>query len=765
MHDESFGEQLRRRRRARDLTQEALAEQAGCAVDTLRAIESGRRRPSRELAAILAERLGVPATERQAFVDLARGMGAESTQPPLPPPTRAPQPPPAPPLIGRAIEIETLARRFHDPACRLLTITGPGGIGKTSLATALAARIAANFPDGVLSLALAGVQRPPEAVSVIAAALGLRPEYGQAATAQVVTALAARQQLLLLDNLEQLLDGPELLALISAILAGAPGVWLLVTSRERLQLWDEWVLELGGLAIDGEAAISDAALLFVERARRVQRTFALIPASAAAVNQICRLVGGTPLAIELAASWLPTLNPAEIAAELERSLDLLDSSARDLPARHRSVRAVFEGSWRLLNTDEQRLLARLALFRSGFTRESAEFVAGARLPQLATLMQKSLVRREGERYMLHELIRQFAGEQLQAKGEAEATAQRFVDYYRSLAARIAARLSTEGELTWIGQIADEADNLRAALRAALMLRQGDAGASLCMSLYALWAVRGMTREGLQWVEQFLVLEPLSASARGRLLTIAALMQQLLGEWDRALRSAEQALTLLPADDDTARPMATYGAGLAALDQGDFAGARHYLAASLAYAHESAQRATSAAVLAITGLTYYFEGLPDEARTYYRQALAIAEQDNLVFVVAYATYGFGALAVLEGDSSGAAQVREALAIFQRYDYKILIAYCLETLAAHAGLCGDHERAGQLYGAAQRLRATHHLVVTPGIQPMYRRLAALARGLLGDVAWEAALAAGRQISQAEAIALAMEVVSAYSDRKQI
>lgn len=271
MHDETFGQQLRRLRRARDLTQEALAEQAGCAVDTLRAIESGRRRPSRELAAILAERLGVPSAERQVFLERARAGSGEPVPPRTTSPTAAPQPVAAPPLmalraeafslIGRAGELVTLAQRLQDPVCRLLTLTGPGGVGKTSLATALAARVAENFPDGVLTLALSGAQHPSEAVSALAAALGLRAEHGQAAAAQIVAALAPRRQLLVLDNLEQLLDGPELAALLVAILAEAPGVRLLATSRERLRLRDEWVYDLGGLSIQHAATASDAALL------------------------------------------------------------------------------------------------------------------------------------------------------------------------------------------------------------------------------------------------------------------------------------------------------------------------------------------------------------------------------------------------------------------------------------------------------------------------------------------------------------------------
>jgi transcriptional regulator with XRE-family HTH domain len=301
MHDESFGQQLRRLRRAHDLTQEALAEQAHCAVDTLRAIEHGRRRPSRELAAILADCLRILPDQRQDFLQRARAAPAAAppqlmAAPPEPPPLPTPHTAPATLLIGRSKELELLTHQLNEPTCRLLTLTGPGGVGKTSLAHSLADRVAELFADGVVRMLLVGVQHPVEAVNAVAQSLGVHHDGGQAgqvAIAQVVAALASRRQLLLLDNLEQLLDSPELIQLITTIIASAPGVRLLVTSRERLRLRDEWVYELGGLAITADSATSDAALLFVERARRIQRDFVLNAANAAAISRICQLVTNT----------------------------------------------------------------------------------------------------------------------------------------------------------------------------------------------------------------------------------------------------------------------------------------------------------------------------------------------------------------------------------------------------------------------------------------------------------------------------------------
>jgi predicted ATPase/DNA-binding XRE family transcriptional regulator len=764
MHDESFGQHLRRLRRARDLTQEALAELAHCAVDTLRAIEHGRRRPSRELAAILADRLQVPADERQAFLHRARSIHrptpaqpTASAEPELPTPLA--QPAPLPPsqlvpsalLIGRSRELELLTQQLNDPACRLLTLTGPGGVGKTSLAQSLADRLAGRFADGIVRIMLVGVQHPAEAVNAVAQTLGVHHDGGQTATAQVVAALATRQQLLVLDNLEQLLDSPELIQLITTIIASAPGIRLLVTSRERLRLRDEWVYELGGLAITTDSAASDAVLLFVERARRIQRDFVLNAANAATISRICQLVEGMPLAIELAASWLPTLSPAEIATELERNLDLLKSDTRDLPERHRSMRTVFDGSWQLLNAEEQRLLTRLSLFRNGFTREAAEFVAAARLPQLAALVQKSFVRRQGERYTLHELIRQFCAEQLVQSGESATSQQRFVDYYRSLAASSATAFSAQGQAVLLKQLAAEADNLRAALKQSFARGDSVAGTSLCLSMYLYWSISGFVQEGLTWVNLFLGMPGLLPQNRGQLLSIAVPLLQRIGQWEQALALIDQALELV-GDDHGARSIAHFGAGLAAIDQGSFALARQHLQASLAIEQQQPRLSIGVATIAIIGLSYFCEGLTEQARPLFIEARTYAQHEGGEYVLAYTTYCLEVLDLLEGTPIEANRLRETLLLCHREHYYVMVATCLEALAAQAGMRGNHQRAGLLHGAAEQLRNTYHIIVTPGVRPIYERLAALARGPLSDSDWSAMCMHGRQLSAAEAVALA-------------
>jgi len=443
MEDGSFGALVRHRRRLLDLTQGQLADRVGCALATIRKIESNERRPSQEVARLLADALAVPPAERPAFVNLAR-LGRPEPEPPAPLLASAPAPPappdppalpalPAPParpaaaLLGREAELAAIGGLLANPICRLITLVGPGGIGKTRLAEAAAAAHGPAYRDGARMIALASVARPELLASTIAAALDV-PMRGQSDAAErLVDALRERQLLLVLDNLEHLADGALLLG---DILAAAPGVQILATSRERLGLSHEWVLDLRGLALpegadDPEFERAGAARLFLHTARRLNGGFTLAPADRPVLLAICHLLDGMPLALELAAGWTRALSLAEIASEIGRGLDILTSSERDTPARHRSLRAVFDSSWERLDAAEQRALRRLAVFRGGFTRAAAEAVAGAGLPTLAALQSKSLLRRAdgAARYTLHELVRQYAEERLRAD-QAEAAETR-----------------------------------------------------------------------------------------------------------------------------------------------------------------------------------------------------------------------------------------------------------------------------------------------------------------------------------------------------
>jgi predicted ATPase/DNA-binding CsgD family transcriptional regulator/transcriptional regulator with XRE-family HTH domain len=493
-----FDRWLKRLRAAKDMTQDELAEQVGCSTETIRAFEAGRRRPSRAMAERLADMLQLSVEQRPLFLRAARGLAERAPQviaataPAQNQPSRAPQAQPfaAPAgparlpslpnmLIGRHTERADIKRRLADPACRLLTLVGPGGVGKTRLALQVAADIGDEFPDGVAFVALAQVMAAEHMSTAIANVLGLAFAGAQAPDDALVAALRDRRLLLVLDNFEHLLEATTLLA---SILREAPGVRLLVTSRERLRLQAERVFELNGLATprdDTRLGIdrSDAVLLFLERARQHRNDFALAVANRAAVAQICQLVDGMPLGIELAAAWVRVLSPGEIAAEVRRSLDFLTMNDRDVDPRHRSMRAVIDHSWALLSDAERRVMARLSIFRGGCQREAAERVAGVTLPALLALLDKSLLqRREGAggaaRYEMHELLRQYAAAQLEADPQEAANARdQHCAYYAAWVNSRKLALQSPQQHIAVAEIMTEIDNLRAAWQHAVERRQ------------------------------------------------------------------------------------------------------------------------------------------------------------------------------------------------------------------------------------------------------------------------------------------------------
>ena len=356
-------------------------------------------------------------------------------------------------FVGREVEVNQLKRYLHRATTRLITISGPGGMGKTRLALQAALSEVNTFLHGTFFIPLASLPTADYLASTMAEALGLAFKSGQEPLTQLLNFLNGKEMLLILDNFEHLIKGVDV---IIAILAQAPNVKLLVTSRERLNLHEEWVLELAGLAYPSEgdreigvwgngedsqsvtsqqasvisnqsspsifhSPLSDlqpfpALTLFVERARHITPDFSLTEATLPHVVRLCQLVRGLPLGLELAASWLRLLTPAEIVAEIQRNLDFLKTSLRNVPERHRSLRAVFEHSWALLTTQEQVVYAKLSIFRGGFQREAAKQIASASLPLLASLTDKSLLYQvDAGRYALHELLRQYAAEKLKVQ--------------------------------------------------------------------------------------------------------------------------------------------------------------------------------------------------------------------------------------------------------------------------------------------------------------------------------------------------------------
>jgi predicted ATPase/DNA-binding NarL/FixJ family response regulator/Tfp pilus assembly protein PilF len=386
-------------------------------------------------------------------------------------------PRPPTPLVGRETELAEIAQLLSDPACRLLTLVGPGGIGKTRLAIEVAVAAAHRFADGVFFVSLQPVQSTDHLIAALAGALKL-PLSGQVTPRrQALDYLSDKTLLLLFDNFEQLLNEEfresDATGFMAELHSAAPEVKLLVTSRESLNLQGEWLFPVAGLsnprdAGSDELASHAAIQLFVACARRVRHSFSL-KVEAGDVARICRLVDGNPLALELAAAWTKTLRCNVIADQIQTNLDFLASRARDAPVRHRSMRAVFDQAWQRLTDQEREVFKRLSVFRGGFRREAAERVAGASLVALTSLVEKSLLRWELDgRCQLHELLRQYAGEKLDASPDESSMAHdAHCAYFAGflLAHRRDMQGGRQREATL--DIAADIDNVRAAWRWAI----------------------------------------------------------------------------------------------------------------------------------------------------------------------------------------------------------------------------------------------------------------------------------------------------------
>jgi predicted ATPase len=604
----SFGALLREFRLAARLSQEALAERAGMSARGISDLERGiHRAPYQQTVNLLLDALGLNREQRVLMAAAARRPGRMAAVPLRSQPSpRHNLPEEATSFIGRAAEVAMLKDLLQRPQVRLVTLTGPGGSGKTRLALRAAANLLDEFTDGVFFVSLAALTDPQVVPSAIAAALALREREGHGPMDAVLDYLSGRNMLLVLDNIEHLPDASELLP---ELLEHCPNLHLLVTSRAVLHLSWEVIVEVQPLAVpDPGSSIDLQALsryegvaLFIERARAADPAFAVTGQDASAVAEICCRLDGLPLAIELAAARLRVLPPQALLGRLSNRLTFLTGGARDRPTRQQTLRATLDWSYSLLDDSEQRLFARLAVFAGGCTLEAAEAVgalatdaesgdAASVLDCAASLIDKSLLRRNDpapspEPHMrMLDTIREYALERLADSGEEAIVRRQHATYFLALAEQAAAELKGPRRTTWLNRLEDEHDNLRAALRWAKEQREVRIGLRLAVALEQFWELRSYLSEGARWLAELLAItEDEEPQLKAAALRIAG-NRTFAFDIASAAELTERSLALYrQLADERGAAEALHQRGLVAFYQADYGLAADCLAESLALA--------------------------------------------------------------------------------------------------------------------------------------------------------------------------------------
>ena len=615
-------------------------------------------------------------------------------------------------FVGRQTELDMIFDRLSQPDCRLVNIVGPGGMGKTRLALQAARLLAQQtrpaFGDGVFMASLATVPTIEQMPLALAGAVGLPLSGAKTAFDQLVRYLHSKKLLLLLDNFEHLVEGAPLLA---DLLQAVSQVKVLVTSRIRLNLYEEWLIDLAGLdapdpAIPLAQALNyNAVQLFLQRARQTKPNFSLTATNGAAVGRICQTLEGMPLAIELAAAWVRSHPCQDIAHQIQHNLDFLSTSLRNIPERQRSLRAAFEHSWQLLDLPEQTAFARLSVFRGGFTAEAAWVVAHVSAQTLASLVAKSLLQQNrGSRYDVHELLRQFGAEKLAGDSTCAAA---HADYF--------AGVLQQQELAFINgdaaahdRVAVEMDNIRTAWQWAATNPDGGVLDRLLGTLAAWCEVQGWFQEGRTWLtEAIAAVEPASTEDEvlllGRLEEALARFHDHLGQYEAAQTHAERSLDCFrhaEAPAAIAGAQAVLGFALSAL--GDNLTAQTMLQDSLQLFEQLDHQRGQAEVFYY--LSFIATGLGDTI-----QGLMCVEKSLALYqALGDERNTARGLFLLGNYQIGAGQFAQALAYYERskalhqqLGHRVGVADCLKNEAHAAFFLGQLDQAEQSGQAALKL----------------------------------------------------------------
>jgi non-specific serine/threonine protein kinase len=681
------------------------------------------------------------------------------------------------PLIGRETEVLAVSAAIRDPATRLLTITGPGGSGKTRLAIAAADAVGEGFRHGAVFVDLSRVREATVLTAAIGDSLGVQDVGTRPLLDAVIGWLVEREVLLVLDNLEHLRGGTPALA---TLLEACPGLRILATSREPLHLRWEQRFPLTPLRLPNvqEAATVEvlaeipACRLFVERARAVKPDFRLTSDNAPHVSEICRRVDGLPLGIELAAARIALLTPRALMAQLTRTLDLR-STELDRPDRHRGLRDTIGWSHSLLDSDEKRVFRRLAVFAGDATLTAATAVCGAddereseMLNRLESLVDKGLLQPRDSadvepRFRMLETIREYAWERLEGSGDLVETRLRHLRFYAALVARTEAGWWGPHVVVWADQLESELGNLRAALAWSLDVH-GDVSLGLdIVSFPYFWDLRGHIGEARDWLARLLAAPEACSLAieypRG--LTAAAFFALMVGDQATALAHVQEAVPLARVSNDPGTQWFAISVLGHTFRHVDVTVAEPFLREADSIARAANYTAGIVGEGFILGECRRAVGDLAGARALFEECLETAHARQVAFTAAFAQRGLGHLDWMQGEYQRAeGRLQESLRLHGRMRFARGIADVLEALAWNAASRGRPERAARLLGAAAGARESLGIGIQGGHVAPHEQSALTARTRLGHLAYETAFATGRAWTAQEAVAWALAAESA-------
>jgi predicted ATPase/DNA-binding XRE family transcriptional regulator len=778
MHEQtSFGWWVKQRRRVLDLTQEALAERVGCSVDTVRKIERDARRPSRQMATLLAQALEVPPEQQEQLVQRARSelrddrinrvdtLPVESTHSPNNLPIQLSS------FVGRERERARVAHLLSD--VRLLTLTGPAGTGKTRLALQVAEDLLEDFEHGVYFVALASVNDPFLLTSTITHTLGLREDGLRSPLDTLKVALRENQTLLILDNFEHLLSSTQL---IVELLQSAPGLKVLVTSREPLHFYGESEFPVSPLEIPNldelpapeELLQYPSIALFVDRARAVKPDFVLSGENARTIAELCVHLDGLPLAIELAAARIKLFSPHAMLGRLGTRFSWLTYGVSHLPSRHQTLRKAIDWSYNLLEEGELRLFERFSVFVGGCTIEAVEAVCNVDadlsldvLEGLASLVDKNLLVQEellkGEPHFgMLETIRAYAREKLETSGEAETIKQRHFAYFLKLAEMAEAQRRGPEEGLWLHRFEIEHDNLRAALNHGIEREDTEATLRLAATLEWFWSLRGYLSEGNKWMDRVLTqCRNVAASVRTKALLAAEHLAQKRGDFLQKKRYAEEHFELSRSvGDSVGIAWALHSLGDVARDlEGDYEQAATLLNESVALFRELGERRGMAGALNCLGEVARCQEEYQQAKVFYEESLALERQLEDKERIALVTFNLGSVELYQGALDEADnRFKMSIALSQELGNKSIIALCLAGLAGISLERGNPKRAALLLAAASFINETIGAKLDKADRTEWDRILAAIYAELDQVSFAEAWAKGEKMTIEQAISYA-------------